>query len=448
MKFAPIIFALLGSFAASSLAGVAPASAPAIAAAPNGRHLVWSDGTPFFLHADTAWTLPFAYKDEEVLSYLDRRAGSGFNTIQMCALFGDPKDERFHEKALADGDLTKPLDAYWKHVDWVVEQATRRGFVVMINPIWKRHFNALLQANGPVKSRAFGSWFAKRYRENPRVLYFVGGDQVPEPVREELDAMGQGIQDVYRGRAIVAFHSEADQSSREAFPNATWITLNWTYAYAPPYRKKYPYDINWANLGTSPRCPIQFAEGFYDFGAETKPGPNGQRARWAGRFALRRQAWWGGFLTGASGCAYGAEAIWMHNRAPETWQMAMAYESGRDMLQLKRFADATRWWTLQPDQEHRFLSGGFGEWRTDNFAVAAVADDRSFAVIYTPVRHPLELRLDELRRGQITAQWFDPSSGEYTAVDPALLKPGTVKLLSPAQNRAEDADFVLVVRVH
>jgi hypothetical protein len=269
---------------------------------------------------------------------------------------------------------------------------------------------------------------------------------VPEPVREELDAMGQGIQDVYAGRAIVAFHSEADQSSLEAYPNASWITLNWTYAYAPPYREKYPYETNWANFGKSPRRNHRNPRQIGSVGAETKPGPNGQRARWAGRFALRRQAWWGGFLTGASGCAYGAEAIWMHNRAPETWQMAMAYESGRDMRHVKTFADAIPWWTLQPDREHRFLSGGFGEWRTDNFAVAAVSSDRSLAVVYTPVRHTLELRLDQLRGGQMTARWFDPSSGEYT---PAELTPpdknGTTTLLPPARNRAGDADFVLVL---
>jgi len=444
-----LVIAVCGLMAMECAGSASGASAPAptVEVAPTGRYLQWSDGTPVFISADTAWTLPYAFKDDEVVAYLDQRVGSGFNTIQMSALFGDPKDERFHEKAFAEGDLAKPLDAYWQHVDWVVEQTTRRGFVAIINPIWKRHFNAFLQANGAAKCRAFGQWFASRYQQNPRVLYFIGGDQVPEPVRDELEAMGQGIQDVYAGRAMIAFHSEADQSSREAFPNARWLTLNWTYAYAPPYRKKYPYEVNWANAKANPRMPIQFGEGFYDFGSATRPGANGQRARWAGRFVLRRQAWWAGILTGASGCAYGAEAIWMHNRDPETWQTAVAYESGQDMRRLKLFVDTLPWWTLQPDQEHTFLSGGFGEWRTDSFAVAAVSQDRSLAVVYTPVAHALELRLDELRPGKITAQWFDPSSGEHQTVDTSLFaQRGTITLSSPEKNHAGDGDFILLVR--
>lgn len=451
MKYLLFIWvAISGAVAAGCAAAAAASRVPTLELARNGRFLRWSDGTPFFIHADTAWTLPYDYQDKEVTAYLDQRVAHGFNAIQMCALFGaaPPKDENFLARAFDDADLAKPLDVYWKHVDWVVEQTTRRGLVAIVNPIWKRHFNSFLQANGPEKCRAFGRWFAKRYVDNPRVLYFIGGDEVPGTVRAELDALGQGIQDVYSGRAIVAFHNGADSSSREAYPDAAWVTLNWTYAYAPPYREKYPYEANWANWKKYPSTPIQFGEGFYDFGAETKPGTNHQRARWADRFALRRQAWWAGALSGATGCAYGAEAIWLHHRDSQTWQTALAYESGQDMRRLKRFVDAIPWWTLQPDQEHGFLVGGFGEWRADNFAIAAVAEDKSLAVVYTPVAHRLELRLDELRPGKLTAQWYDPSSGEYRPLDVSFLgKRATITVPSPEKNSAGDADYVLLLRV-
>lgn len=424
------------------------APTPPLRVAANGRYLEDKKGAPFFIQADTAWTLPYAYSDEEVEAYLDHRRADGFNTIQMCALFGDPQDERFHAKAFQGGDLGQPLDTYWARVDWVVEQATRRGLVVIINPIWKRHFNALLKANGPEKCRVFGHWFAARYRDNPRVLYFVGGDQIPEPVREELGALAEGIQEVNGGKAIIAFHSQADQSSREAYPAAAWLTLNWTYAYAPPYRKKYPYEENWENWGLTPPRPIQFGEGFYDFGAETKAGKNHQRGRWADRFGLRRQAWWAGPLTGAAGVAYGSEAIWMHNRGTQTWQTAVEDESGRDIHRLSRFFTSLPWWTLVPDREQSFLVGGFGRWQTDDFAVAAVSADKSMAVIYTPVRHDLELQTAQLREGKLNARWFDPTNGEsQTAEIPKFNERGKIVVTSPLQNSAGLEDFVLVIGV-
>lgn len=103
--------------------------------------------------------------------------------------------------------------------------------------------------------------------------------------------MGKGIQDVYDGKAIIAYHSRADQSSLEAFPDdASWITLNWTYAYCPAYRERYPYEMNWVNWKAHPNTPIQFGEGYYDFGEDSR------RARWGNRFVLRRQAWWVAFM--------------------------------------------------------------------------------------------------------------------------------------------------------
>lgn len=30
---------------------------------PDGRYLQWQDGTPFFVHADTAWALPYDYTE-------------------------------------------------------------------------------------------------------------------------------------------------------------------------------------------------------------------------------------------------------------------------------------------------------------------------------------------------------------------------------------------------
>ena len=105
--------------------------------------------------------------------------------------------------------------------------------VVAINPIWKHTLNEFIQANGPEKCRKYGQWFANRFKDNPRVIYFIGGNRTPEPVRAELDEMGKGIQDVYSGKAMIAYHSEADQSSLEACPDASWITLNWTHAYSP-----------------------------------------------------------------------------------------------------------------------------------------------------------------------------------------------------------------------
>lgn len=411
----------------------------------NGRY--WQDVNkkPFFINACTAWELPFVYTKQEVTDYLDNRVTNGFNTIQMSAVFSET-DKKRYEKAFANDDLLQPIEAYWKQVDWVVEQTTRRGLIVMINPIWKKSINDWIKTNGPEKSRAFGKWFANRYKSNPKVLYFVGGDDYPEPVRDEMDAMGQGIQEVYGGKAIVAYHGRADQSSKEAFPTATWLTYNWTYAYSPVYRKRYPYSENYENWKAFPTLPMQLGEGYYDFGTARNYAPNGITGRWGNRYVVRRQAWWS-ILSGSVGNAYGAEAIWYHNRDMETWQQAINYESSRDMTRMKKLIDCIQWWTLQPDFDHTFLTGGYGAYMTDDYALAAVSTDGKLAVVYTPIQQTMDIQLPNLGKGKWDVRWYDPTSETFQSVNFAELgaKMGKFKIASPTQNSSGTADWVLLI---
>lgn len=261
-----------------------------------------------------------------------------------------------------------------------MKEATDRGLIVILNPIWKRSVNEFIQQQGENKCRAYGRWFAERYKDNPRVFYFIGGDQIPEPVRGEMNAMGEGVQEVYGGKAIVAYHSCGSQSSKEAFPDASWLTLNWTYAYTPAYKfegiPRYPYQMNYENMKQYRNIPIQFGEGYYDFGAAKKYPANGITGRWGNRYVIRRQAWWN-VTSGATGVAYGAEGIWHKNRDGETWLKCLGYESSKDMGRLKKLFDSLDWWKLHPDMDHEFLVAGYGEYLTDGYATAAVANDMS-----------------------------------------------------------------------
>lgn len=416
---------------------------------PDGRYLQTEDGVPFFINACTAWTLPVDYTREEVKAYLDNRLKEGFNTVQMSAVFSEI-DKMMYRKAFHDTDLAKPVASYWEQVDWCVREATDRGLVVILNPIWKRSVNDFLQNQGVEKCRAYGKWFAERYKDNPRVFYFIGGDQIPEPVRWEMDAMGKGIQEVYGGKAIVAYHSCGSQSSKEAFPDVSWLTLNWTYAYTPAYRfegaPRYPYQMNYENIRRYRNIPVQFGEGYYDFGSAKTYPANGVTGRWGNRYVIRRQSWWN-VTSGAVGVAYGAEGIWHKNRDGETWTKCLEYESGKDMGRLKRLLDSLEWWKLYPDMEHEILIAGYGEYLTDDYATAAVADDRSFALVYTPVPHVLQIRIPEDASSRTPQmKWFDPTVGKRFDVEGYGLKDGILTVKSPSANSAGTGDWVLIVK--
>lgn len=413
----------------------------------NGRFLQTVDGVPFFINACTAWTLPVDYTHDEVIDYLDNRLKEGFNTIQMSAVFSEI-DKTMYQKAFYNNDITKPVDSYWAKVDWCVKEATDRGLVVILNPIWKRSVNDFIKQQGKKKCWIYGKWFAMRYKSNPRVFYFIGGDQVPEPVRNEMNAIGEGIQDVYCGKAIVAYHSCGSQSSKEAFPNASWLTLNWTYAYTPAYKfegiPRYPYQMNYENIQQYRNIPIQFGEGYYDFGTAKKYSENGITGRWGNRYVIRRQAWWN-VTSGAVGVAYGAEGIWYKNRDGETWIRCLEYESSKDMGRLKRLFDRLSWWKLYPDIDHDILVSGYGEYLTDDYATCTVANDMSFALIYVPVPHVLHIKITENKKWVTNMKWFDPTNGTEIGVEEYELKNGRLIIASPLVNGAGTGDWVLVL---
>lgn len=410
----------------------------------NGRYLQWGEEKPFFINACTAWSLTYAYSDQEVKKYLDNRVVGKFNTIQISAVFAEIV-KTIADSAFLNQDILQPVPKFWNRVDWVVKQATDRGLVVMINPIWKRSLNEIIQAAGAEKCRFYGKWFASRFKDNPRVIYFIGGDQVPEPVRNELDELGKGIQDVYGGKAIVAYHSEADQSSKEAYPEASWITLNWTYSYSPAYRKSYPYSVNYDNWKAFPKTPIQLCEGYYDFGDAKEYDQNGIAERWGNRLVIRRQAWWN-VLSGGIGNAWGAEGIWNKNRDGQAWQLCIEYGSSKDMGTMKLWTDKIKWWKLQPDIDHKLLVGGFGTYMTDDFAVCAISENRSLAVVYTPVKQSLELNLPDFGKS-CRLRWFDPVSGKYSPIDMRFpeKKKKSVVISTPGMNRSGMEDWVLII---
>jgi hypothetical protein len=426
----------------------------------NGRYLQWSNGVPIYINADTGWSLTRDYTPEEVVEYLEITREQKFNVVQMSAVFHEViPNQDIIGPAFYDGDFTRPRQDYWNQVDWVVHEATSRGMIVMINPIWKKQHSKTIQNNGVEKCRAYGKWFAERYKDNPYVIYFVGGDAVPEPVKDELAAMAKGIQDVYNGKAIIAVHSRQTTSSLEVYPEQPdWLTLNWTYAYSPLRAdwNLWPYEHNHRNYQQFylrnyqqlQPVPIQFGEGYYDFGAVRELGSTDVDDRFGGRYALRRQAWYASFLTGSTGHAYGAEAIWNHNRDGETWQMALQYDSRKDMTIKKLLVDDIPWWTMIPDINHKFLVCGFGIRGTGEFAVAAVSSDRKLAVIYTPVYNELQLNLDELAEGLITVEWYDPCTGEIKPAErSSITARGKIILCSPATNSCGKSDYVLLVKV-
>jgi Protein of unknown function (DUF4038)/Putative collagen-binding domain of a collagenase len=432
-----------GGGAGNSAAGSAGSSGTGrLQASADGRYLQWSNGTPIFLLSDTTWLLPARYTLAEVTAHAKTRAAQGFTALQMTASFPENGYQAL-DTVFTASDFTRPVASYWSALDEKIKVITDAGLVVILNPFWKKTSDATISSNGSVKCRAYGKWLATRYRDNARVAYFLGGDSSPGTVRDQLDAMGLGIQDAYKEAglppAIVAYHGAPAHSSRVEWPtNPSWLTLDWTYAYSLPLGADVPYQMNQADWPKKPPIPIMFGEGWYDRdnGATTA-------SRFGNRQMVRRQLWWNPLSGAIAGTAYGAEPIWFHGYKGFTPAQAVLWDSGLDAARMKTFLYTTQWWRLHPDLDHSFIVAGNAAPGAVDYAVGAVADDNSFAVAYTPTARSLTLRMPTGKDFKL--RWFDPSNGSYRAGSTAGPSGASVVMTHPGNNASGAADWVIHV---
>ena len=104
----------------------------------NHRFLIHADGSPFFYLGDTAWELFHRLTIDESRLYLENRRSKGFNVIQavvLSELDGLNMPNADGERPLVDNDPTKPNEAYFRHVDAVVDMAREKGCSLACYPL-------------------------------------------------------------------------------------------------------------------------------------------------------------------------------------------------------------------------------------------------------------------------------------------------------------------------
>ena len=102
----------------------------------NGRYFVDQDGKPFFYLGDTAWLIFQRLDNKELEDYLKDRADKGFTVLQAYVIRGLEKKHPdgpinvLGESPFIDRDPTKPNEAFFKHVDHVINRANELGMVM------------------------------------------------------------------------------------------------------------------------------------------------------------------------------------------------------------------------------------------------------------------------------------------------------------------------------
>lgn len=386
----------------------------------NGRFLEQEDGSPFFYLGDTAWELFHRLSREEADRYLTDRAGKGFTVIQaviLAQLNGLTDPNANGDLPLVDGDPTKPVEAYFAHVDHIVEKAASLGLTIGMLPTWGNYWNSINPDETiftPKNAKTFGTYLGKRYRNQP-IIWILGGDHNVHTAEDRaiIEAMAAGLQEGDGGENLITYHPRGPGFSSDYFHEAEWLDFNMYQSshgghdhdnglYADHDRSLEPAK---PTLDGEPRYE-RIPSGFYFAGMNPSDRFDDDDARQA--------AYWS-VLAGACGHTYGHNSIWQMYAPGRTpiigaitpWYEALDHPGSFQMKHLRKLFDVYSIAKLQPAQDIVKSGASYGPAKIR----AAVADDRSFALVYSPKGEPFTVDKSKIDAHRIRERWYDPRYG-------------------------------------
>ena len=144
-----------------------------------GRYLKHENGTPFFWLGETGWLLPERLNRDEAEYYLEQCKRRGYNVIQVQTLNNVPSMNIYGQYSMIDGYNFKNINqkgvyGYWDHMDYIIRTAAKKGQYIGMVCIWGSPVN-----RGEMtveQAKAYGKFLAERYKDEPNIIWFIGGD--------------------------------------------------------------------------------------------------------------------------------------------------------------------------------------------------------------------------------------------------------------------------------
>jgi hypothetical protein len=359
------------------------------------------------LAADVGGNIVVQLSREDAEFYFDDRKDKKFNCVAAGLIephFATNAPANFYGDVPFTGEtFTTPNEDYFAHADLIVSMAAERGIVMMLTPLWLG-FNCgdegwceQVQAASLSDMRQWGRYIGNRYKDYGNIIWQIGGDTDPAPVKNKVREFVAGIRDFDRADRIYTAHNQPESYAVTPWENDGWLNLNNVYSYAGPLyqRCRTAYEH-------SPVLPYFLAESMFE-----NEGATNQR--------LRAQAYWP-VLSGATGYLFGNCPIFHFGAFPQwcnrsNWKAELDGSGSIGMMYAKRLFDSRAWHNLVPDFNHTVLTAGFGTWGQTDYATAALTSDGTTMMAYLPSRRTVTVDMSRISGTEAVAWWFDPADG-------------------------------------
>jgi hypothetical protein len=410
---------------------------------------------PVFITGEQAYSLATNIsRNSDIEYYLSTRQAMGFNLIWVGAVdqayLVDPPGNALGQVPFIgypDGGgraFTNMNEAYFVHLDYVIQRAAAHGFTVLLNaafvgsgPSWCANDTGWcreLQTASDADMKAYGAHLAIRYKSYPNIIWMMGGDcdLTDYPIfKAKMDDIANGIRSVDPVHLMTIETQPPKGASQDNMGGSTWINLNFLYQDAPGMAAKANADY-----ARSDSLPMFIGEDNLE--NET-----------VGDLVERSEAYQG-VLGGAHlGFVFGNCVIWPFgavykycNIQPgQSWQNRLSSTGSIGRQYLGRLMRSREHWLMVPDINHGVVTAGYGS--GDTVTVTSRTKDGQTILAYIPNGNAttLTVAMNKVTSASHMAKcwWFRPSSGTVTFIG-TYANSGTRNFTPPDSN-----DWVLTI---
>ena len=414
----------------------------------NQRYLL-KDGKPFFWMGDTAWELFHRLTREEADQYFKRRSEQGFTVIQAVVLAefdGLHAPNPYGHIPLTDNDPTKPVEAYFTHVDFIIDKAAAYNLNIGLLPTWGDKVYKDKWGKGPEifntqNAKEYGKWIATRYKNKKNVIWILGGDRNP---RNESDisiwrSMAAGIMEATAGKALISFHPQpTNLGSATWFHKDAWLGFN---MFQNGHCRDIPvYDKIMAAYNLQPIKPVMDSEPIYE---DHPVCFNAKDLGTSNAYDVRKMAYLDLFA-GAHGHTYGCHDIWQFystkyesvNGPHVYWPEAMDLPGANQMTFVRRLMESYPLLERVPDQSLI---------KENNYVPAErIQATRStdYLFVYSAAGKPFTVVLGKIKGTALHGYWYDPRTGNTMDIG-SIANSGTKEFTPPSTGYGKDWVLVL-----
>lgn len=419
----------------------------------NKRHLQTADGKPFFWLGDTAWELFHRLNREEAEKYLRNRADKGFTVIQavvLAELDGLHDPNAYGEIPLENDDPTKPREAYFQHVDYIIDKANQFGLYIGLLPTWgdkvfKDRWGKGPEIFTPDNARAYGKWLGYRYKDRKNIIWIMGGDRNP---RNDNDvaiwrAMAEGVAAGAGGndKALMTFHPQPndlkDAGSAKWFHNDVWLDFN--MFQTGHCRENNVWDRVQVAYNMNPVKPVIDGETLYE---DHPVCFNANDLGISSAYDIRKHAYLDVFA-GAFGHTYGCHDIWQMyapHRTPVNgphypWYVAIDLPGAGQMKYLRYLIESRPMLDRVPDQSL------IDDARGNNDRIQATRG-KDYILVYSAQGKSFKVNTGKISGKELVATWYNPKNGE-TKEGMRFPNKGSMEFIPPSTGYGHD--WVLII---